>query len=144
MEGSLLQAVTVPEAGTGLKLEGEALPRRSERSSGGGRARWDLLCELLRKSCPGVRGGFGEQDERLAGRDPPRCRPARSGGLQAGRSPPVSPLKPRPHVCVSQGLALCLAPEAMDPQVSTVKTEVTENTTHPLSNETAPSVSTER
>lgn len=67
-----------------------------------------------------------------------------SGGLQAGRSPPVSPLKPRPRVCVSQGLALCLAPEAMDPQVSTVKTEVTENTTHPLSNETAPSVSTER
>lgn len=56
----------------------------------------------------------------------------------------MSPLKPRPHICVSQGLALCLAPEAMDPQVSTVKTEVTENTTHPLSNETAPSVSTER
>lgn len=56
----------------------------------------------------------------------------------------MSPLKPRPHVCVSQGLALCLAPEAMDRQVSTVKTEVTENTTHPLSNETAPSVSTEQ
>lgn len=48
----MLQAVTVPEPGTGLKPEGRGaeVPRWSERSSGGGRDEWDLLCDLLHKS----------------------------------------------------------------------------------------------